>query len=108
MGGNVPACVIPFLLVSIVIYRQAVIKLEESSQEFAALYTCFRHRSKRILSSGKRWSYYINKDTLTTSAAAAAPGTDPPGCRRYLNFWRYNERLRIRERRFYTGFCRAS
>ncbi|QYK67573.1 MULTISPECIES: hypothetical protein [Paenibacillus] len=38
-AGNVLACVIPFLLVSIVIYRQAVFKLEESSQEFAALYT---------------------------------------------------------------------
>lgn len=68
----------------------------------------FRPRSKRILSSGKRWSYYISKDTLTTHAAAAAPGTDPPGCRRYLNFWRYSERLRIRERRCCTGFCRAS
>ncbi|URJ45400.1 hypothetical protein MF628_005210 [Paenibacillus polymyxa] len=30
-AGSVLACVIPFLLVSIVIYRQAVVKLEESS-----------------------------------------------------------------------------
>ncbi|APB71152.1 hypothetical protein PPYC1_12605 [Paenibacillus polymyxa] len=39
-AGNMPACVIPFLLVSIVIYSQAVVKLEESSQELADLYTC--------------------------------------------------------------------
>ncbi|MEK4732126.1 hypothetical protein [Paenibacillus sp. FSL L8-0641] len=40
MGGNELAFVIPFLLVSIVIYRQAVAKLEEFSQEFSDLYTC--------------------------------------------------------------------
>ncbi|URJ58069.1 hypothetical protein [Paenibacillus polymyxa] len=49
MGGNVLACVVPFLLVSIVIYRQAVVKLEEFSQEFASLYTCQMESSLKIL-----------------------------------------------------------
>jgi two-component system, sensor histidine kinase YesM len=39
MAGYVLACVIPLLVVSTVIYRQWITGLEDSSQEFAALYT---------------------------------------------------------------------
>ncbi|MEC0236239.1 histidine kinase [Paenibacillus kribbensis] len=37
--GYLVACVIPFLIVSAFIYHQAAAELEDSSQEFAALYT---------------------------------------------------------------------
>lgn len=37
--GYLLACVIPFLLVSAFIYRQSAAELEDSAQEFAALYT---------------------------------------------------------------------
>lgn len=39
MVGYLLACVIPMLIVSVVIYRQSAAGLEDSSQEFAALYT---------------------------------------------------------------------
>lgn len=37
--GYLSACVIPFLIVSAIIYHQAAAGLEDSSQEFASLYT---------------------------------------------------------------------
>jgi two-component system sensor histidine kinase YesM len=39
MAGYLLGCVIQVLVVSTIIYSQSVAGLEESSQEFAALYT---------------------------------------------------------------------
>lgn len=39
MLGYLLICVIPLIVVSVIIFRQSAVELEESSQEFAALYT---------------------------------------------------------------------
>ncbi|MDP4098178.1 sensor histidine kinase [Paenibacillus sp. P96] len=39
MAGYLLACVIPLIIVSAIIFRQAAVELESSSEEFAALYT---------------------------------------------------------------------
>lgn len=39
MASSLLACVIPFIIVSVIIYGQSAAGLEDSSQEFAALYT---------------------------------------------------------------------
>ncbi|MFB5683732.1 sensor histidine kinase [Paenibacillus terreus] len=39
MAGYLLACVIPLIIVSVIIFRQAAVELESSSEEFAALYT---------------------------------------------------------------------